>query len=457
MRTKNHKWRFFWGLSVLMSLCFVGCKDNDEVEETGFDPSSPVIISDFLPKKGGLGQELVIYGNNFGNDKVKTKVTIGGVEAQVINVKNTALYCFVPAKAYDGDIEVSILDEEGQEIARGECEEKFEYQKKMLVTTLLGTTYENNTKYDTKDGPFNDCGGFKNVGWLTFDPQSDSNILYAVDSETNGSCRVIDFSSQMVSTFKPTVPSGAKIASVSWTLNGDMLVTNNQSDKSKPGYYFFTRSSGFTAQTALWIANGARTAAVHPINGEVYYSEYTNGQVFKGSINPLSSVLSCKSPRGSAGIYMHIHPTGNFMYLVVNGASYILRSDYDWDNQTFTTPYLVAGEYNVSGYVDGVGAKARLNKPVQGAFVKKAEYEGQNDEYDFYFCDKSNHCIRILSPTGRVSTFAGTPQKNGFEEGDLRLEAKFKNPEGLLYDEKRQCFYVGDSGNRRIRKIALEE
>lgn len=457
MKTKGYGWRFFLGLLALMSLCFVSCKDSDEVEETGFDPNKPIIISDFMPKEGGLGQALVLYGDNFGNDKDKTKVTIGGMEAQVISVKNDALYCFVPAKAYDGDIEVSILDEEGQEIAYGKCEEIFEYQKKMLVTTLLGTTYENNTKYDTKDGPFDDCGGFKNVGWLTFDPQSDNNILYAVDSEANGSCRVIDFNAQMVGTFKPTVPSGAKISSVSWTLDGDMLVTNNQSNKANPGYYLFTRSSSFTAQTPLWVANGARTAAVHPQNGEVYYSEYTNGQVFKGIINPLSSVLSCKSPRGSAGIYMHIHPTGNFMYLVVNGASYILRSDYDWDNETFTTPYLVAGEYNEANYVDGVGSKARLNKPVQGAFVKNPLYKAPADEYDFYFCDANNHCIRILSPAGRVSTFAGTPQKSGFHEGDLRLEAMFKKPEGLLYDEKRQCFYVGDSGNRRIRKIALEE
>lgn len=25
----------------------------------------------------------------------------------------------------------------------------------------------------------------------------------------------------------------------------------------------------------------------------------------------------------------------------------------------------------------------------------------------FYFCDERNHCIRILTPTGRVVTFAG--------------------------------------------------
>lgn len=29
------------------------------------------------------------------------------------------------------------------------------------------------------------------------------------------------------------------------------------------------------------------------------------------------------------------------------------------------------------------------------------------DCYDFYFTDSKNHCIRVLTPEGVVSTFAG--------------------------------------------------
>lgn len=56
----------------------------------------------------------------------------------------------MPAKAYDGDIKLSILNDEGEEIANTEANEKFVYQKKMLVTTFLGTMYDGNTKYDLK-------------------------------------------------------------------------------------------------------------------------------------------------------------------------------------------------------------------------------------------------------------------------------------------------------------------
>ena len=57
-------------------------------------------------------------------------------------------------KFYDGDIEIALLDENGEEIAYGEAEERFSYIKRVMVTTLVGETYENNTKFDILDGPW---------------------------------------------------------------------------------------------------------------------------------------------------------------------------------------------------------------------------------------------------------------------------------------------------------------
>lgn len=55
MKTKNHVWHFLWGLLALVSFCFVSCKDDDEGGEQPFDPSKPVVISDFTPKEGAWG------------------------------------------------------------------------------------------------------------------------------------------------------------------------------------------------------------------------------------------------------------------------------------------------------------------------------------------------------------------------------------------------------------------
>lgn len=68
--------------------------------------------------------------------------------------------------------------------------------------------------------------------------------------------------------------------------------------------------------------------------------------------------------------------------------------------------------------------------------------------------------MRVLTPTGRVYTFAGRGKDvaaGAYSDGALRTEAQFDRPWAIAYDEKRKCFYVGERNNKVIRKIALEE
>lgn len=95
---KDRYIRLFTIMMPLIVLCVLGCKD-DESEEAAFDPSKPIVITDFEPKEGGVGNNLILYGDNFGNDPTKLKVIIGGKEANIINVKNQILYCVVPRMA----------------------------------------------------------------------------------------------------------------------------------------------------------------------------------------------------------------------------------------------------------------------------------------------------------------------------------------------------------------------
>jgi hypothetical protein len=96
-------------------------------------------------------------------------------------------------------------------------------------------------------------------------------------------------------------------------------------------------------------------------------------------------------------------------------------------------------------------------------FVKNPKYveEGRSDEYDYYFCDNKNFCVRYLTPDGLVRTYAGrAPSTNGniwgTEDGDLRQQARFRDVSGIAYDEKRDRFYVLDNNNRRVRTIGME-
>ena len=159
------------------------------------------------------------------------------------------------------------------------------------------------------------------------------------------------------------------------------------------------------------------------------------------------------------------HPTGKYIYIIMHESHYILRSNYDEETKKLVTPYIVCGQSGQADYKDLVGINARINKPGQGVFVLNEEYKAANkdDWYDFYFTDTENHCIRVLTPDGVVSTFAGrgsasaSSYKWGKQNGEVRERARFNKPVALAYDEATKTFYVGDTGNFKIRKIAKEQ
>ncbi len=459
MKTRNQSWLFFSGLLLLVSLCFIGCKDDDEGgQNIPFDPSKPVVISDFVPKQGGWGSRLLLYGDNFGNDKTKLRVTIGGVEAQVITVSNQNVYCFVPQGAKLGNIEVTIFDENGEELAYGEPAEKFVYEKKVLASTLVGETYENNTKFDILDGPWGACGGLEKMEWMVFDPNNKDRLYVCGGAKTH---RIVDFSEKTLTSIKFTGEASGNTNILSFTNDGQLIVVRDISQDNKNGIFFFSPESNFQTQVKALNARGCRAAIPHPVNGEIYTSRYDKGWI--GRYDPVTGdykMNEIQMPYASLEMFLAIHPTGNYMYIMMRNKHVIYRADYDWTKKTFTTPYLVCGKYQESGFKDGVGGNVRINQPQQGCFVPNEKYAGQKDEYDFYFVDKQNHCVRFLTPTGRVQIYAGRPNgdgSKGFNDGDLRKEARFNYPASIVWDEKRECLLVGDSDNHRIRKIAMED
>lgn len=451
----------------LVAFCLSGCKDDEDVGGAAFDPNRPVVITDFTPKEASYGNDLVLYGDNFGNDPSKVKVTIGGKNARVIGVKGKSLYCVVPQSATKKTVQVDILGDNGESIASATAESEFTYVKKWLVSTFIGTHYEVSSDFVEKDGPFNDCGGFNNIFWFSWDPKSNFDKLYFTMDGKN--IRVIDFAHENADGTKGYVSTMttrfSRVTAMTWTAptdaahDQDMIYSYNHANDNLEANYLYTRSSGFKDEVLLGrAARGVNGNMVHPVNGEFYYSRYRAGDVWKYDFETNTQELAFTLPYSGVATYMVPHPTGNYAYLLQQETYYIARTDYDWAKQCFTTPYTICGQPRDWGYVDGVGTRAKLNRPIQGVFVKNPDYAGQEDEYDFYFCDKNNHCVRILTPSGRITTFAGRGNNStsGYNDGDLRSQALFSEPRALAYDEKRNCFYVGDGLNKVIRKIAQE-
>ncbi len=494
------------GACVALAAGFVtSCNDDDKVTDVNvaFDPNKPVVVSDFMPKNAGQYEQILVYGSNFGNDKDRVKLYVGGKEALIVSIVNDKIYGYVPVGAFGSSVEVALLDEDGEEISRGVSAETdpFTYVRKTVVGTLCGYRNVDDSQGELY-GDFGITCGFRSEGCMTFDPLY-PNLLYIVYDGLN-KIDVLDLEKRDHQLL--------------------MSASKFQSERlrnccfSQDGQYMFVSTDRWTPTnkaTSVWIvkrnANGTfndnctatviaaymncNGAAVHPVNNELYFTSYKNGQLFRMDLDWYFKVMNGEATDDEGneitewvpysdefGGYftelfkimdpsyefnLTIHPTGNYAYLNIINRNYILRTDYDWKLKRFTSPYLVAGKNswlndNDISWTDAVGGDSRLHRPYQGIFVKNPEYAGRSDEYDYYFADCKNFCIRCITPDGVVRTYAGhSPSTDnnvwGTEDGDLRTQSRFRDVSALAYDETRETFYVLDHNNRRIRTIGKED
>ncbi len=474
---KRNNWflsRLLWAIMTLSFGFMSGCKDepSNSQEAIPFDPSKPVVVSDFLPKEGGMGQRLVIYGENFGTDPKNITVLIGGKEAVVISTQGNSLYCLVPRQAFGGEIEVLVSNNDKK--VSGKSAIAFDYQRKMVVSTVIG--YRNARGDEPwRDGKFKDsdptkmASGFWNASFMKFDPVNPKHLWVTFDG--NNGLYLINFEDSTVTKKRSDFD---RPRSVDFTIdNKYMIIAEDRGGENDRATYRLSRDRNWQDMEILTRYKQCNGASIHPINGEMYFNSYEKGQFFRFDLNKYfeeglgdkdyETLFVVHDPSWEYKVF--IHPSGNYAYINVINQHYILRVDYNWEKKRFNQPYLVCGQLRGNGYEDGVGSSVRLNSPYQGVFVKNTEYEeaGKTDVYDFYFTDQMNHAIRKLTPEGSVTTFAGRGSSSlngnpyGYVDGDLREEARFDRPSGIAYNEQEGAFYIGDQENRRIRKIALEE
>lgn len=467
----KHQKIFKWNLMLfcLLLISLLGCKESDDEVSVSHDPSKPVSITSFMPESGKTNTQLIVHGSNFGNDKSMVKVKVGGKDATVISVKNDCLYCFVPAKG-NGKVEVTVG--EGNSAI---SEKDFRYEFKQVVSTLCGYVDELGYGPVLSEGKFEDLGKIEVPGFLSFDPM-DNNILYcAQDGGQNSRKSILRFDLKnryMTTAFRCGTSNIKRLITIDWDKNGDMLVSTPDHVNSSEaiGGILLSRSSGFIQSTNMIKMVQCISIMYNPDSDLIYYGSYNDGILYSydyktyGWMNNVDNqtfmfqfndVLSVR--------FMIRHPSNKYMYIVVPAKHAIMRSDYDFVTKQYKTPYIVCGGSD-AGYDDKVGVNAKMNSPWQGCFVKNPDYvsQGKEDEYDFYFVDRNNHCIRKLTPDGVVSTFAGRGSKNlnvhpyGYVDGEVREDARFNFPQGIAYDEKTNTFYVSDKNNYRIRKIAYE-
>ena len=101
-----------------------------------------------------------------------------------------------------------------------------------------------------------------------------------------------------------------------------------------------------------------------------------------------------------------------------------------------------AGTAGQQGSADGTGAAARFQYPAGIAVDSNG---------NAYVSDTYNHTVRKITSAGVVTIFAGTAGQRGSADG-AGADARFQYPGGIAVDSSANV-YVGDWGNRSIRKI----
>src|SRR6478672_743715 len=131
--------------------------------------------------------------------------------------------------------------------------------------------------------------------------------------------------------------------------------------------------------------------------------------------------------------------TPNSICVDTNGMIYV--ADYNNNKIRKITPAGVVSTLagSTQGYADGTGTAAQFYLP-QGVCV--------DTNGNVYVADGQNNKIRKITPTGTVTTLAGSDF--GFSDGQ-GTNAQFRYPMGICVDATGTVF-VSDGNNNRIRK-----
>jgi sugar lactone lactonase YvrE len=185
--------------------------------------------------------------------------------------------------------------------------------------------------------------------------------------------------------------------------------------------------------------------------GNIYIADYYNNRVRRVGSDGVITTLAGTGPEGFSGdggpaIQARLHrPNGvavdaNRNVYITDGVR-VRRVGLDG----IITTVAGTGEQGFSGD-GGPATQARLRSP-RGVAV---DIKG-----NLYIADILDHRVRLVSPDGIITTFAGTGIAGFSGDGGPAAQAQLNWPTGVAVDAKGNV-YIADTDNHRIRRVGSD-
>ncbi len=440
---------------------------------------TPPVLSSLTPLNGGPGTTMTITGEHFGaTEGAPFQVFIGGaMAANPVRQNDTTLVVQVPGSATTGDTVVTVG---GIPSNAGHFTviKSLSFTQSGRNTTLLAGASRafSVTALDTADEGVPN----PNLTWSAEGPSVSVDSLGGVTALSPGYAKLAVSSGTVSETLELNViqayPESVMLVgkgngyqdgsgdavrfeglgALEFAPNGDLYVADPGNHRIRlmtpEGEVTTFAGAGTPGYGGGGRADGSRLSALFKspadlavdAQGTVYLADSGNHDIRK--ISPSGEVTTLAG-NGHAGFADGTGEAAQFSWprgIVVTADGTLYVADSDNHRIRRITPngqvstFAGTGE---EGDTDGPGAMAQFNSP-QDLVLDKAG--------NLYVSDYDNQRIRKISPTGQVSTFAGTGEP-GYADGPAR-KARFDNPGWMTLDRHGNLYVTDDFKN--IRKIS---
>lgn len=354
-------------------------------------PAAILVIAAFVAACGGGGST----GNSNSTYVVTTLAGAAGQTGSSDGSGTAALFDAPAGLAIDGSGTIYVADYYGHTIRK--------ITSTGVVTTLAGTAGQ----VGAADGN-GALARFSNPSGLAIDSAGN---LYVAD--TNNS----------------TIRKITSAGSVS-TYAGDPLQSGASDGAIATALFQNPYGLAFDTSGVLYVSEGAQT--VRKITSAGIVSTVAGAFGLDGYVDGAGAAARFRDPLGIA------IDAGGSIYIADRAGQMIRKLTSAGTVSTF------AGATEDFGSVDGQGGAARFQSP----FGVAVDSSG-----NVYVADTDNHIIRKITPSGLVSTIAGTAGQAGAANG-TGAAARFDRPRGIAIGSD-GTIYVTDTGNNTLRKITV--